>query len=179
MSRSANVLLAGSLLCALTLPASAANIFCTVTGAKQGVFAGDSNRRGSQIEVFALTEEVKSPRDPTTGQVSGKRQHQPLIIVKELDRSSPQFFAAAVENETLKSVSCTMYRNGADGASHAYYKVVLTNATIVDLRDSGDGANGAAQGDERERISFVFQKIELTDLDSGTVAQDDWESPVG
>jgi type VI protein secretion system component Hcp len=36
--------------------------------------------------------------------------------------------------------------------------------------------NGAAQGDERERISFVYQKIDLTDLDSTTSAADDWTS---
>jgi len=43
-------------------------------------------------------------------------------------------------------------------------------------KDSGDGVNGAAHGDERERISFVYQKIELTDLDSNTTAADDWSS---
>jgi type VI protein secretion system component Hcp len=45
---------------------------------------------------------------------------------------------------------------------------------VVKIKDSGDGVNGAAQGDERERISFTYQKIELTDLDSNTYAFDDW-----
>jgi len=80
-----------------------------------------------------------------------------------------------VTNETLRSVTCTLYRNNAgDGAVRAYYRITLTNATIVELKDSGDGVNGAAQRDEREHISFAYQKIELTDLDSNTAAIDDW-----
>jgi len=46
--------------------------------------------------------------------------------------------------------------------------------TIVDYKDAGDGVNGTAAGDERERISMTYQKIELTDLDSNKTAQDDW-----
>jgi type VI protein secretion system component Hcp len=53
---------------------------------------------------------------------------------------------------------------------------MLTNASVVQIKDSGDGVNGTAQGDERERISFTYQKIELTDLDSNTTATDDWLS---
>jgi hypothetical protein len=34
----------------------------------------------------------------------------------------------------------------------------------------------AHQGDERERFSFAYQKIELTDLDSSATAIDDWLS---
>ena len=93
----------------------------------------------------------------------------------ELDASSPQFFMAAVDNETLQ-VTCTFYRafRSGTGEMRAYFKIALTNATIVDYKDAGDGVNGTAAGDERERISMTYQKIELTDLDSNKTAQDDW-----
>jgi len=81
-----------------------------------------------------------------------------------------------VTNEILRSVTCTLYRNSNDGLTRAYYRIALTNATIVEVKDSGDGVNGATHGDEREHISFVYQKIELTDLESNTVATDDWSS---
>ena len=68
-------------------------------------------------------------------------------------------------------------RTAVAGEMRAYYKITLTNATIVSIKDSGDGVNGTAQGDERERISFAYQKIVLTDLDSNTSAVDDWTSP--
>jgi type VI secretion system secreted protein Hcp len=112
--------------------------------------------------------------------VSGKRQHTPLTIIKSLDRSSPLFFAAAVTNETLSSVTCMLYRDVERGAAPtAYFRFVLTNATIVDVKDVGDGASaGDERGSEHERISFAYQRIEVTDLDSGTTAVDDWSSPI-
>ncbi len=178
MSRFMYFSITGLLMLAVTLPASAANIYCSVVGTKQGKFQADPTARGeaTQILVYALTEELNVPFDPASGQVTGRRQHSPVTIVKELDKSSPQFFAAAVTNETLRTVTCTLYR-GAGGAMQAYYKIVLSNATIVEIKDSGDGVNGSAQSDERERISFSYQKIELTDLDSSTTAIDDWLSP--
>lgn len=177
MSRVVYCSVAGLMMLSLAFPASAGNIYCTVVGIKQGKFQGDGlHSDPTQIVVYALTEDLKVPYDAATGLSTGRRQHSPITIVKELDKSSPQFFTAAVTNETLRSVTCTLYRNAPDSATRAYYKIVLTNATIVEIKDSGDGVNGAAQGDERERISFVYQKIELTDLDSNTSAADDWTS---
>ncbi len=168
----------GLMMLAVALPASATDIYCTVVGAVQGTFQGDPGTHGTttQIAVYALTQELKVPFDPTSGQITGKRQHSPVTIVKELDKSSPLFFNAAATSETLKSVTCTLYRTTALGQIRAYYKIALTNATVVEIKDSGDGVNGAAQGDERERISFSYEKIVLTDLDSNTSAIDDWVS---
>lgn len=179
MSPTLKISLAGLLLTAAALPVSAANIYCTVVGAKQGAFQGDTVAHSeSQIAVYALTAEVEIPFDAASGQVTGKRQHSPIVIVKELDKSSPQFFSASVTNEVLRSVACTLYRSAGNGAAHAYYKITLTNASIVEVKDSGDGVNGTVPGDEHERISLSYQKIELTDLDSGTTAEDDWLPPV-
>jgi hypothetical protein len=36
--------------------------------------------------------EIVSPRDSASGLPTGKRQHKPLTITKELDRSSPLLF---------------------------------------------------------------------------------------
>ena len=77
------------------------------------------------------------------------------------------------------------YRDVERGAAPtAYFKFVLTNATIVDVKDVGDGASAGDErgsererGSEHERISFAYRKIEVTDLDSGTTAIDDWSSP--
>jgi type VI secretion system secreted protein Hcp len=177
MTRFMNFSLAGLMILAVALPASATDIFCTVVGTVQGTFQGDPATHGSttQIAVYSLTQELKVPFDAATGQSTGKRQHSPLTIVKELDKSSPLFFTAAATNEVLKSVTCTLSRSFS-GQARAYFKIALTNATIVEIKDSGNGVNGAAQGDERERISFSYQKIELTDLESNTTAIDDWVS---
>ncbi|MBV8144126.1 MAG: type VI secretion system tube protein Hcp [Gammaproteobacteria bacterium] len=183
MPRFMFVFLAGLTVAGNIAPASAQEIFCTVVGVKQGTFQGDrtASKATSQIPVLFLTEEVTRPFDTATGLSTGMRTHKPLTIVKELDASSPQFFAAAVTNETLRSVICTFYRanRGGTGEMHAYFRISLTNAAIVDYRDAGDGINGTATGEERERISMTYQRIELSDLDANTAAEDDWSAGAG
>ena len=44
--------------------------------------------RGEAGDINAV-EEVKSPRDAASGQATGKRQHQPVAVSKEYDKSSP------------------------------------------------------------------------------------------
>ena len=178
MSRLMWIFLAGCGLAVSGAPASAQEIFCTVVGAKQGTF--QDNRGGSaapsQIPVLFVTEAISVPFDTTTGQSTGRRALNPLTIVKELDATSTQFFQAAVTNEVLKSVTCTFYRGfrNGNGGTRPYFRITLTNALIVEYKDAGDGANGTAPGDERERVAFTYQRIELTDLDTNTTTVDDW-----
>lgn len=177
MSRFVNASLAGLGMLVLALPVSAEHIYCTFTAVKQGKFHGDHGLNGdaTQIPVLSFMQELTVPFDPTSGQSAGKRQHSPIIITKSIDRSSPEFFASAVTNETLTSVVCTMYREAErGGASAPYYKIILTRAVIADIKDMGDGASGDGRGADRERISFVYQKIELIDIESGAAATDDW-----
>jgi type VI secretion system secreted protein Hcp len=182
MSRIVSLVFAGLVVLGSAAPASAQEIFCTVVGAKQGTFQGDrvgsGGGKSSQIPVLSLTQEITRPFDAATGRPTGARMHKPLTIVKELDASSPQFFKAAVNGETLNSVTCTFYRSFRSGNGisemHAYFKIVLTSAIVVDYRDAGDGINGTAPGDEHERISLTYQRIDLTDPESNTTAEDFW-----
>jgi hypothetical protein len=52
------------------------------------VSAGDVNGDGKAKQ--SSQSDVKSPRDISTGQASGKRQHQPLLVKKEVDASTPK-----------------------------------------------------------------------------------------
>src|ERR1035437_1573573 len=81
----------------LAIAAQAAPMaYMTVTATKQGQFKGDTvgKERKDAIIVLGFTLEMDSPHDIATGQASGKRQHKPLLITKEVDASSPQFFEA-------------------------------------------------------------------------------------
>jgi type VI secretion system secreted protein Hcp len=75
----------------------------TVTGKKQGLFKGEdgATAKGAQnlIIVIAYQYELTSPRDPATGQATGKRHHHPVIITHEMGGSSPQFLTADSNNE--------------------------------------------------------------------------------
>jgi type VI secretion system secreted protein Hcp len=134
----------------------------TATGQKQGAITGGG--AGGAIDVIAISHEIISPRDPASGLPTGKRQHKPITITKELDKSSPLLINALVTNENLSTVEFTFYK--PDGT--AYMKEKLTNASIADRQQHG----------AKETFSFTYQKIEWTWIDGGITAQDDWEAPV-
>ena len=191
MLRSMFVVLAGLGVLVNAAPASAQEIFCTVTGSKQGKFPGDPGVGAAfQIPVLFLSQDIARPFEPISGLPTGVKTHKPFTIVKELDASSIQFFVAAATNETLNVVDCTFYRafrNGGVGGGgirgRAYFKIHLTNAHIVDYKDAGDGIDGTASGDERERISLTYERIELTSFDANGNAtgmgEDFWSGSVG
>jgi type VI secretion system secreted protein Hcp len=133
----------------------------SITGQKQGTFNGDG--RQGKIDVIAVSHEIVSPRDAASGLPTGKRQHKPFVITKELDKSTPLLYNALVTNENLTKVELTFFRG-----SNGYMKVTLTNASISDDKRVG----------EYEEIAFTYQKIEWTWVDGGITAQDDWEAPV-
>jgi type VI secretion system secreted protein Hcp len=144
--------------------------YVKIEGSKQGQFKGEVERNGSRwIEITAFSAGVQSPRDASSGQVSGKRQHKPISITKEVDEASPQIFRAATTNEVLKDVVIQSVRPGPKGQEQVYQTITLTNAVISEVkRLSGKNKN------EQERFQFTFQKIEVTNLQGKTTATDDW-----
>ncbi len=153
--------------------AGTVHISMTVHGKHQGNFKGDNlnGRAGSDlINVFSYQYSVTSPRDPASGQASGKRQHHPVVITHELGASSPQFFGAVVTNEILDTVVINFFRAQANGKEVNFYRITLTNATVSEFKQYSSGPTVL------EDISFAFQKIEQQDLLAAITAIDDWSS---
>ena len=126
-----------------------------ITAEKQGAF--------SPIAVTGLTHEIVSPRDPASGLPTGKRQHKPITITKEIDKSTPLLLNALVTNEGLNSVLIGLEKNGTQIET-----IKLTNANVSNYVTHGT----------TETWSFTYQKIEWTWLaDGGITASDDWEAP--
>jgi type VI secretion system secreted protein Hcp len=119
---------------------------------------------GTPSAVIAVSHEIVSPRDPASGLPTGKRQHKPLTIRKEIDKSTPLLMRAIFTNQTLPTVQLSL--NGSDGKPEATVK--LTNAQVSDHVQSGDD----------EVVQFTYQKITWTWVDGGITAEDDWEAPV-
>jgi len=161
----------------------AQNVYVTVTGQKQGKITGSVIQKGREgsILVHAYNHSIISPRDPASGLPTGKRQHQPLTILKENDRSTPLLWSALVNNENLTSVVLNFWTVvAANGAQKLTYSITLTNANISSIKDSLlDNEDPAlAAYPQREEISFTYQKIQWTWTEGGITASDDWESPV-
>lgn len=128
----------------------------SVTGQKQGAFSNQP------IPVSAVSHEILSPRDAASGLPTGKREHKPITITKRIDKTSPLFLDALVQNENLSTVLLTIQIGGQDA-----YTIKLTNAEVSDYQQHGSN----------ETFSFTYQKITWTWLDGGITASDDWEAP--
>jgi type VI secretion system secreted protein Hcp len=125
------------------------------------------------FDVLGFSYGVKSPRDAATGQASGKRQHAPVVITKELDAESVRLFQAVVTNENLPTLVLNIYRPNA--GSDVYMRYTLTNAHVSQIHHEG---SGVPETIPLEEVSFVFQKICVTynPGPSSVQACDDWQA---
>jgi type VI secretion system secreted protein Hcp len=140
------------------VPAMAAvDAFMTVTGEKQGPIKG--NGMSDSIRLVSVV------RDTAAGMSTGRRMHSTITITKEVDAASPKFATALASNETLKTVVITF--EGASGGAKTAQRIVLTNATILSVRKHGD----------EEVITLDYQAIEVTWVNGGKTAMDDWSTP--
>lgn len=149
--------------------ASAGQFTVEIEGAKQGRFKGEGPREGNKDKIIGLRYEyeIKMPGDAATGQSSGKRQHQPLVITKEWGAASPQLFQAAATGETLKSVLLSFFKPAPGTDSELFYTVQLTDARITGLRHYTEDSRFF------EEVSVAFLKMEVTHPASKTRAEDD------
>ena len=157
-------------------------IFATFTGAKQGAFKGESTQKGFEHKIpgVGLAFGVLVPHDAASGQVSGKRQHQPIVFTKEWGASSPQFYAAAYTNEVLTSVLFEVYKTSPSGIQQVDHTIKLTNATISEVKDTlflGQAGGPPVDSRDLQAITLTFQKIEITSVTGGTTAVDTWSAP--
>jgi type VI secretion system secreted protein Hcp len=154
------------------------NGYLTIAGQKQGAMNGTVTEKGKEnsILIHAFSCEVISPRDPATGQATGKAQHEPVTILKDVDKTSPLLWTALVNNETLTTWILRFFSTDATGLATQVYTVTLTNASIGSITqsmlDNEDAANTTLP--LQEELTFSYQKIQWTWTDGGVTAQDDW-----
>jgi type VI secretion system secreted protein Hcp len=160
----------------------ALSAYLTLKGQKQGTIKGGVTQKGREgsILVHSFSNEILSPRDPSSGLPTGKREHKPVFILKEVDRASPLLWTALVTNENLTEWQLKFWTPTATGVEKEIYTIELTNASIASVReympDNEDPARASLP--LLEKISFVYQKIEWTWMDGAVYAADDWETPV-
>jgi type VI secretion system secreted protein Hcp len=139
--------------------------YVKIQGKKQGQFKGESTRAGhsDRLVGIAFSFEVDAPRDIATGQASGKRQHKPVLFVKEWGAASPQLYQAATTNEVLSSVVFEFVTTSADGEERVAETVTLTDATISKLKRTADARSEFADHGHPtlDEVEFTFQKIEF------------------
>jgi type VI secretion system secreted protein Hcp len=160
----------------------ALNAYMRVTGERQGEIKGSVTQAGREdsMMVIAFSHEVLSPRDAASGLPTGKRQHKPITITKEIDKASPLLMNVLVNNENITDWELRFWTPSSTGQEFQFYTIQLVNASVAGIRQEmlNNKYPDNMQHKEREHIQFCYQKIIWTFEDGGVTAEDDWEAPV-
>jgi type VI secretion system secreted protein Hcp len=167
----------------------ALDAYLILKGQKQGEIKGSVTQRGREgsILVHAYSSDIVSPRDPASGLPTGKREHEPIVIVKQVDQSTPLLWNALVNNENLTQwelrfwapVTAAAGSAAGAGTEKQIYTVTLTNASIASIHEFMDDNQIPAQANLplQQEITFTYQKITWTWTNPALTASDDWETP--
>ena len=156
--------------------------YLRVVGSEQGEMKGSVTQKGREgkIAVIAMSHEIVSPRDAVSGMATGKRQHKPITVTKEMDRASTGLRTMLIGNEVAKEWELQFFRVTAAGQETQYFTIRLTNAAIaaIDMTMPNNTHADLTKLETYEDVTFVYQKIEWTWVDGALVAQDEWVAAV-
>jgi type VI secretion system secreted protein Hcp len=156
----------------------ALNAYMRLTGQSQGEIRGSVTLAGREdsILIIAYGHDVVSPRDAASGLLTAKRQHSPLRITKEIDRSTPLLMNAWANGEMMTQFELRFWRPSATGKETQFYTILLEGARIVSISQemlNNQYPENAAHK-EREHVTFVYDRIEWVFEDGGIAFNDGW-----
>ena len=152
--------------------------YLSLKGKKSGALQGGITKPGREhsIGVIAVSHEIIAARDPQTGSPTGRRQHKPLHVTKELDAATPTLLTMLATNEVITEWKLNFYDTNVQGVEKNNYRIELVNAQLISYQFTQPNVRDDAQSKRAcyEELAFVYQKITWTDVDRGIVAADDW-----
>jgi type VI secretion system secreted protein Hcp len=166
--------------------------YLTIEGSSQGAITqgtftqdsvGNVYQEGHEDEILieAFSHQVTIPRDPQSGQPTGQRVHQALVVTKVFDKCSPLLYTALTTGEMLTTCQLKFYRTSSDGQQEHYFTIELQDAIIVDIKAYMPNCQdpGQAHFTNLEDVSFSYRMITWTHEVAGTSGSDDWRAPRG
>jgi type VI secretion system secreted protein Hcp len=133
------------------------NKFLKLVGTKQGPIKGPVTQPGKEdsINVISFSLEI-------SGDATGRITPKPLIIVKSIDRTTPQLYQALVNHENLSTFNLAFYVKTSSGQEVLQFKIDLVNAVITSIIQAKENSNSTPdlmKFAEYEEVYFSFQKI--------------------
>jgi type VI secretion system secreted protein Hcp len=159
--------------------------YLKLTTQKMGVIKGTARQKGREglILVMAISHEIVSPRDAATGMATGKRQHQPIVITKEVDIATPLLNQIMVENTPITEAIFNFYgtdpTNPIPGLETNIYSIILQNVFIsrIELTLHNLLEDQKRNAPLVEKVSFVYSQIEWKWTNGNISGHDKWEAP--
>jgi len=158
-------------------------VYMVVIGQSQGQIYGSVEVPGheGQMEVTRVEHVIETPYDPVTGQPTGRRQHNPFVVRKPVDRATPFLLAAYANSEHLQDVWVVFYRLNHIGQEELYFTVHLMNALIVRYQQALPAEIDPLTGAQShwEEFACTYERIGWTWEPEGIYMEDSWIGDIG
>lgn len=131
--------------------------------------------RADSIECVYYQQSVQTSREASSGMATGRRQFEPIMITKRIDKSSPLLQRALANNEKIDAMFKFFRPNPqGDGTTQQFYTVVISNARIASIKQmSPDTIKPATSSDPpTEDVTFAYGKIQYLYVDGGVMFED-------
>ncbi len=148
----------------------AGKFLMTIKLTTQGSIKGSSTRKDGDLdfskgmECHAFNYGVVTPFDSSSGNLAGKRKHDPITITREVDSASPKLLQALVTNEVFTAARLEFTRVGSDGKPLDVHSIELTNGRIAGIRPSKD-----ATGKRCEDVTLVYDRLLVNGIPDGII----------
>jgi type VI secretion system secreted protein Hcp len=130
------------------------------------------------ISTLGFDHEIVMERDAATGQLTGRRLHKPIRIVKAIDKSTPVLYKAMTENQVIAGQFrfWTPVVGGGGGQLQQYYTVSITGGRVTGIRDWKTNTRdlSADRAGDLEEVTFTYTTITWTWVDGGITHTDTW-----
>jgi len=158
--------------------------YMSITGKRQGLISagcsgqssiGNKCQIGHEDEVMILAYSHNMITGNDGGVSGGRGNHMPIIITKNIDKSSPLLASALHERE---EVECTinLYRTSPAGGQDKYYSIRLTGAKIVHVSLQVPHSIHMNDAEPQELVSIRYREISWTHIQAGTSAYSTWRN---
>ena len=136
--------------------------YMQVIGSRQGEIAGSSMRRDreSMITLHSFKHEVFQPAQSSQNLGKSPVVHQPIMLCKEVDKSTPSLYRAHLEKEALQ-IELSWYQFDVTGVESLFYQIVLNKGFIVKFESWMPEAT-LDRNDQRrfmETMSVAYEEI--------------------
>ncbi|MGA2216818.1 MAG: type VI secretion system tube protein Hcp [Terracidiphilus sp.] len=130
-----------------------------------------NNSKGILCHSFSYG--VETPYDAASGLPTGKRQHKPISIVREVDSASPLLLHACATNEGFTTATLSFFKPGKSGKETVYQTIELTNGAITGVRLAsprlGKNRESTTPGKKLESITLNYEELTVNGLKGGIV----------
>lgn len=160
--------------------------YMSITGKKQGLISSGCSSPDSignkcqlsyfdEIMVLAYFHNMVAGSDGTV--TGGRGQHMPIVIKKNIDKSSPLIASALHDSEEVECV-VDLYRTSPMESQEKYFTVRLSGARIAHMNIQVPHAIHMSDGQLQEIVATRYRDITWTHVQAGTSAHSTWNNEV-